>query len=297
MPPYAMLFDATLLPHLQPPVSTAARVGTVLVATFIVAKLFDRVIEHRFHSITREMDVSRTSSLLLRRLSKAAIYMIGIAFAIYTVPGLRQLSYALLASAGFIGIVIGFAAQQAFSNIIAGIFIAIFRPFRVGDKIEAQAHYGTVEDITLRQTIINKPSNERVIVPNAKILDDYIINYSIRDEKSRYPVTFGISYGDSIDEAKEIMLEEADQHELTETGESEVIVKELAESAVLLELRIWAHDRGEAWQAGQELRETIKKRFDREDITIPFPQRTISHLADLDAQKDEAYGEGWNGAD
>lgn len=274
-----MPIDLTaMLTQLQPSAMIAARVGIVLVATVIVAKLFDRVIEHRFRRITREMDVSRTSSLLLRRLSKAAIYIVGVAFAIYTVPGLRQLSYALLASAGFIGIVIGFAAQQAFSNIIAGIFIALFRPFRVGDKIEAQTHYGTVEDITLRQTIINKPSNERVIVPNAKILDDYIINYSIREEKSRYPVTFGISYGSSIDRAKDIMLEEADSHELTETGESEVIVKDLAESAVVLELRIWAHDRGEAWQAGQELRETIKKRFDREDITIPFPQRTLSYL-------------------
>lgn len=256
------------------------RVAIILALTVLAGKIFDLFVGHRFKRVSQRMDVSRTSYRLLRRLLKAGIYILGLGIAAYTVPALRQLSFALFASAGFLGIVVGFAAQQAFSNIIAGIFIAIFTPFRVGDRIETQTHYGSVEDITLRQTIINTPSNERVIVPNAKILDDYIINYSIEEEESRYEIEVGISYHEDIDRAREIMLEEADEHEATLDGESEVIVKELGDSGVLLELRMWADDRPAVWRAGQDLRETIKKRFDEEGITIPFPQRKISYLED-----------------
>lgn len=256
--------------------AVALRVALALAITVTVARLVNRMMARHFRRVSKRMDVSKTSSRLLRRLISAGIYILGIGIAVYMIPGARQLSFALFASAGFIGIVVGFAAQQAFSNIIAGIFIALFDPFRVNDKIETQAHYGTVEDITLRHTVINTPSNERVIVPNAAILDDYIINYSITDEKSRYAIELSISYEDSIDAARTIMLEEADEHELTETGESTVRVKNLGDNGVLLELRIWALDRSDAWSAGQELRETIKKRFDEAGITIPFPQRTIS---------------------
>lgn len=253
----------------------------ILTATVVAAKLFDRLVAHRFNRLTSEMDVGTTSSRLLRRLAAVGIYVAGIGAAVYTVPSLRGLSTALFASTAVLGIVIGFAAQQSVANIIAGILIAMSEPFRVGDKIETQTHYGTVEDITLRQTLIQTPSNERVVVPNAKILDDYIINYSLREEKSRFPIQVQIAYWNDIDTAKEIMLEEADDHQLTKKGESQVIVKDLADSGVVLELRIWSHDRADAWQAGQDLRERIKERFDEEGITIPFPQRTMSDMNDF----------------
>lgn len=261
-------------------IAMLARILLILLATWMVAKVFDRVLERRFRSASRRMDMGKTSYSIVKRLMNVGIYILGLGVAVYTVPQLRQLSFALFASAGFIGIVIGFAAQAALSNIIAGIFIAVFQPFRVDDRIETQTHYGTVEDITLRQTVINTPSNERVIVPNAKILDDYIINYSIGDEKSRYSVKIGIAYREDIDLAREIMLEEAEDHDTVIDGESQVIVSELADSAVVLELRIWAATRPDVWQAGQDLRESIKKRFDAEGITIPFPQRTVSYLED-----------------
>lgn len=254
----------------------------IVIGTVLTARFFDRLLksrlENRFKSASKEMEISRTSYTLLKRFMNAGIYIMGAALLVHTIPGLRQISYALFASAGFLGIVVGFAAQEAFSNIISGIFIAIFNPFRVGDKIEASAQYGTVEDITLRHTVIKTPDNERVIVPNTKIVNDNIKNYSIIDEKSRFRVEIPISYHDDIDQAKEIILEEADAHELTQKGESSVIIKNLADSGVLLELRLWSHDRADAWQAGTDLRETIKQRFDEEDITIPFPQRTISYL-------------------
>lgn len=254
------------------------RIVLILAGTVAVVRIFDRMLAHRFRRASRHVEMEETSYRLLRRLVNVGIYILGIGVAVYTVPQLRQLSYALFASAGFIGIVVGFAAQEALGNIIAGIFIVLFDPFEVDNNIETQQHYGTVEDITLRQTIIRTPSNERVVVPNAKILDDYIINYSKDETRSRYEVQFAVSYDEDVDAVREIMLEAADGHELTETGESEVILKDLDDSAMILELRIWAEDRPTVWRAGQELREGIKKRFDEEGVTIPFPQRTIHRV-------------------
>ncbi|MFB6076902.1 MAG: mechanosensitive ion channel family protein, partial [Candidatus Nanohaloarchaea archaeon] len=138
-------------------IAIAIRVALILAATVIVARLSTRILDRHFRRVSQQVDVSKTSSRLLRRLASAAIYVIGIGVAIYQIPGAKSLSYGLFASAGFLGIVIGFAAQAAIGNIIAGIFIALFDPFRVGDRIETQQHYGQVEDITLRHTVINTP--------------------------------------------------------------------------------------------------------------------------------------------
>ncbi|MDY6789091.1 MAG: mechanosensitive ion channel family protein [Candidatus Nanohaloarchaea archaeon] len=272
-----------ILPWMEanPGLAVAVKVVTVLIATYIAVKIFDEVLRRHFRRVSRQMDLEKTSYVLVRRLIRATIYIIGVSSAIYMIPSLRQLSVALFASAGFAGIIIGFAAREAFSNIISGIFIAIFQPFSVGDNIEIENYYGTVEDITLRQTLLKTPSNERVVFPNNTMLNSNLMNYSLREEKSRYEVRFMISYDSDIDRAKDIILEEAEEHELTEHGESSVIVKDLADSGVVLELRIWAGDRGNAWSAGQDLRESVKKRFDQEGIRIPFPQRTISYLEDL----------------
>lgn len=258
-------------------VPSIAKVGLVLLFTYLVAHTLDRFLK-QYHQGSSRVSMGKTSFMLLRRLLTVAVYVIGVGVAVYAVPELRNISLALFASAGFIGIVLGLAAQSALSNVISGVFLILFQPFRIDDIIETQNHYGTVEDITLRHTVIQTPANERVVVPNAQISEDYIINYSIRERRCRYDIPVGISYGSDIDTARELMLDTAENHDNTINGESEVIVKDLSDSSVVLELRIWAADRITAWRAGQDLREAIKKRFDQEDITIPFPQRTVSYL-------------------
>lgn len=261
------------------------KVVAVMALTYLIARLFDDLLEDHFRRVSRRVAMRKTSYMLLRRLITLTIYLIGFGAAIYIVPQLRQLSLALFASAGFIGIVLGLAAQSALSNVISGVFLVLFQPFRIGDMIETQEHYGWIEDITLRHTVIQTPANERVVIPNAQISDDYIINYSLRETKCRFDVDVGIAYDEDINKARQIMLEEADKHELTYNEESEVIVKELGDSSVVLQLRIWGTDRMEAWRAGQDIREAIKNRFDEEDITIPFPQRTVSYLNDKDSAR------------
>jgi len=268
----------SILQGYEPQLVNLAEVITILAVTALISRMAGKLLDRRFRKLTTHMEVSQTSSVLLRRLMKVSIWLVGIGVAVYTVPSLRSLSTALFASAGFLSIVVGVAAKDALGNMVSGIFIALFEPFRVGDKIESGTQYGTVEDITLRHTVLKSPSNERIIMPNSSILNDDIKNYTIIDEASRYSVPVTIAYHDDIKEAREHIIDLADAHELTETGESEVIVSDLGDSGVTLELRIWGHDRGAVWQAGQDIREQIKERFDDEDITIPFPQRTLSHL-------------------
>lgn len=249
----------------------------ILILTRIIAKIFDRFLEGRFYDVSEKMDIDKTSTTLLKKFVKAGIYLIGIGIAIYTVPSLRKISITLFASAGFLGIVIGFAAQEALSNIIAGIFIAGFEPFRVGDNLTTREHYGRVEDITLRHTVLVKPDNDRVIIPNSMIVDDYLINHSILNKESRLNLDIGISYDSSIDRAKEIIREEIDKEEKAIEEKASILVTELADSAVILRIFVWGESRGDAWTATQNLRENIKKRFDKEGIKIPFPQRTVSY--------------------
>ena len=107
----------------------------ILIITFIVAKLAKKLIDKSFKKSSKFVKVDTTQYTFLKHLASGVIYLIGIGIAVYTVPSLRAFSVSLLAGAGVLALVIGFASQQAFSNIVSGIFIAIFKPFRVGDRV------------------------------------------------------------------------------------------------------------------------------------------------------------------
>jgi len=183
----------------------------------------------------------------------------------------------MAAGAGIAAIIIGFAAQRALSNVFSGISIAIFRPFRVGDVVEMGDEYGTIEDITLRHTVIRTWQNKMQIIPNSRISEETIINWTIGDLTVLWAVDFGISYDSDIDLARSIILDEIDKHQdVMHEDDKEAVVRvtELGDFAVNLRAAFWVSDRPTAWGTGAEIRESVKKRFDREGVEIPFPYRT-----------------------
>ncbi|MCD4768138.1 MAG: mechanosensitive ion channel family protein, partial [Methanosarcinales archaeon] len=215
------------------------------------------------------------------------------------------------AGAGFAGIIIGFAAQSTLANIMSGISLAVFHPFRVGDIVTIHNEYGTISDLTLRHTVVVTWDNRRLIIPNSIISEEAIINWSIEDPTVIWPVNIGISYDSDIDLARSIMEAEARDHpnvmdhyevsrihlEVTEGSEVKVLLTELGDFAVNLRLMIWVRDRSLAYFTGCELMESIKKRFDVEGIEIPFPYRTILYKKDMHPsavpkQEDEGPGTG-----
>lgn len=281
----------------------------IIVTTIFFARLADRLLQGYIKKASLKLRVDPTGYRLLRHLIVATIYIVGLIVVISSVPQLRTLSVALFAGAGFAGIIIGFAAQSTLANIISGISLAMFQPFRVGDIVTIHNEYGTISDLTLRHTVVVTWDNRRLIIPNSIISEEAIINWSIEDPTVIWPVNIGISYDSNIDLARSIMEDEARDHpnvmdhyevsrihpEVAQGSEVKVLLTELGDFAVNLRLMIWVRDRSLAYFTGCELMESIKKRFDVEGIEIPFPYRTILYKKDMHpnaVQKQEAEGPG-----
>ncbi len=277
----------------------------VLVATLIISKIVDRLLKNQFKVISQKLKVDETIYRIFRHVTVALVYLLGIILIITRIPALQNLSLALFAGAGFAGIVVGLAAQTTLSNIISGLSLALFRPFRVGDKVNIRDEYGRITDITLRHTVVKTWDNRRLIIPNHIISDDAIINWSIEDPTVCWPVDIGISYDSNIDLARKIMIEVTKRHynvmtypqirkhddSMREGEEVTVRLIELGDFSVNLRLYFWVEDRSIAYTTGCDIREAIKKRFDAEGIEIPFPYRTIVYKNDLVEKEEKSIGE------
>lgn len=258
----------------------------IVFVTFLLAFIVNKLLLRIIKASTEEMKNDPTSYVFLRRIVLGLIYTIGLALAIYTVPSLRTIANSILASAGILAVALGFASQHALSNIISGVFIVFFKPFKINDRLVVQTHMGVVEDISLRHTVIRNFENKRVIIPNALISDEIVVNSDfVNDQICRW-IDIGISYDSDIDLAKLIMMQEVLDHPLhvdprtpeqLDLGIPEVIVRVLGlgESSVNLRAWAWAKDQSDGFVLSCDLYESIKKRFDREGIVIPFPHRTV----------------------
>lgn len=180
----------------------------------------------------------------------------------------------LIAVIGAAGLAIGLAMQSSLSNFAAGVILIAFRPFRVGDFIEAAGVAGTVDGIQIFHTQLVTPDNKLVIVPNASITGGNITNFSARGVR-RVDLTFGISYSDDIAAAKGVLQEilAADPRILADPAPV-VAVAALADSSVNLVVRPWVRVE-DYWPVYWDVTEAVKLRFDQKRITIPFPQRVV----------------------
>ena len=179
-----------------------------------------------------------------------------------------------LAVFGAAGLAIGLALQGSLANVGAAVLIIIFRPFKVGDFVEAGGATGTVEDVNLFSTIIAPLDNRTVIVPNAAIVGGNIINYSMKEQR-RVDHVFGIGYGDDLKLAKETLMEimEADERVLQDPAPF-VAVSELGDSSVNFVFRAWVKT-DDYWDVYFDMLEKVKLTFDEKEISIPFPQMDV----------------------
>lgn len=188
--------------------------------------------------------------------------------------GVRTTSF--VAVIGAAGLAIGLALQGALANFAAGFLMVIYRPFKKGDYVEAGDAAGIVDEIQVFTTILNTPDNRRVIVPNSKIMGDNITNYSAQETR-RLDLTFGVGYSDDIAKVKTVLrqIAEADERVLKDPA-PQVVLDELADSSVNFILRVWVKS-ADYWGFRFDTMEAVKLAFDREGISIPFPQRDV-HL-------------------
>lgn len=186
--------------------------------------------------------------------------------------GIQTTSF--IAVLGAAGLAIGLALKGTLSNFAAGALMIIFKPFKVGDFIEGAGIAGTVEEISIFTTVLKSPDNKQIIVPNAKMTGDNIVNYSAKACR-RLDIVAGVSYGDDIAKVKRVLEDIlASDPRILQDPKPVIGVLELADSSVNFAVRPWVKT-GDYWDVFFATQESIKKRFDAEGIRIPFPQHDV----------------------
>ena len=191
---------------------------------------------------------------------------------VMSMVGIAMTSF--IAILGAAGLAIGMALSGTLQNFAGGVMILLFKPFKAGDFIDAQGYSGTVREIQIFNTILLTPDNKTVIIPNGGLSTNAMVNYSTQPTR-RVDFTFGIGYEDDIDKAKKIIeyLIAADDRIFTDP-EPFIAVSELADSSVNFAVRVWANA-GDYWGIFFDLTEKVKKEFDKEKVSIPFPQTDV----------------------
>lgn len=175
---------------------------------------------------------------------------------------------------GAAGLAVGMALSGTLQNFAGGVMILLFKPYKVGDFIEAQGYSGTIKEIQIFNTIMKTGDNKIIIIANGPMSASSIVNYS-KEPKRRVDMVFGIGYGDDIDKARATILEVLATNELVDKDpEPFIVVSELADSSVNFTVRVWV-DSANYWPVYHYMQEHVKKAFDQKGISIPFPQRDI----------------------
>lgn len=262
--------------------------GTIVI-TILFSIVLRKLLNIFINKYAEKLATDPTNFSFLKNSIGFIVYTAGLIFIFYKIPYLKSIGTGLFAGAGVIALVVGFASQKAFSNIIGGVFILIFKPFKIGDIIEVSGgKKGIVEEITLKHTIIKDYENRRIIIPNSIISEETIINSSIQDEKIRKHIYFSIAYHSNIDTAIRIIQEEACNHPMVldnrnpeelKDNEHQVLVRvvSLGEYSVDLKAYIWSTGNDQAFVVECDLLKSVKERFDAEGIEIPYPYKNLIH--------------------
>jgi len=216
----------------------------------------------------------------VHRLIAGTLYVIVILAGIFlalNVLNLDKTVTSLLAGVGIVGIALGFAFQDIASNFIAGIILAVQKPFRVGDLIDTNTHFGKVQTITLRTTTIRTNDGLDVLIPNADIIGNPMVNFTKHDER-RIEFTVGVAYDSDLEKVRKVTEKSIEgSEELLPDRDIDVFFTGFGDSSIDLIIRFWIpiSDQGEYLRVRSIMIQKLKKAYDANDITIPFPIRTI----------------------
>jgi small conductance mechanosensitive channel len=193
------------------------------------------------------------------------------------IVGVKTTSF--VAVLGAIGLAIGLALQGSLANFAGGVLILIFKPYKVGDYIQVQGEAGTVRTVQIFNTVLNTPDNRRIIIPNGAISGGTITNFSA-EETRRMDMIFGIGYDDDLEKVKNVLKDmvDADGRILPDPAPF-IGVTELGDSSVNLVVRIWCK-REDYWDIHFDWQNNVKLRFEKENISIPYPHRTVYTIAE-----------------
>ncbi|MGI9272006.1 MAG: mechanosensitive ion channel family protein [Woeseiaceae bacterium] len=270
LPDFASIWDSALVTLQTTGIEFAINLGKAILI-FYVGKLIVSLLIRTVRKIMRRRDVDDTLESFVLSLARM-ILMMFVIIATIGALGIETTSFAAVIAAA--GLAIGLALQGSLSNFASGVLIVLFRPYKVGDFIEAAGISGVVVEVEILTTVFKTGDNKRVIVPNGQVMDSVITNYSANDTR-RVDMVVGVGYDDDLDKVRATLEEliAADDRILDEPAHK-IAVSELADSSVNFVVRPWVKT-DDYWGVMFDLTEAIKKRFDSEGISFPFPQQDV----------------------
>ena len=245
----------------------------IALAIFIIGKWIARAISNL---VAKVMTKQSMDEALIGFISSLIYWALFIMVVIAALGKLGINTGSFIAIVGAAGLAVGLALQGSLSNFAAGVLILIFRPFKIGDFVEVAGEAGVVKKIQIFTTELSTGDNKQIIIPNSGVTGGNITNYSTHDTR-RVDLTMGIGYADDIDKARNAIMDEINKDDrILKDPAPTVAVVELADSSVNFVIRPWVNS-ADYWGVYFGLTEAMKKRFDAEGISIPFPQRDIHH--------------------
>ena len=263
-------------PTIQKLIDSGAQYGIRVIASIVLFFIGRWLIKKLIKVMDRMMgkrDIGDTLRGFLMTLTQIGLNVF-LVIAILNLLGVQTAS--IIAVVGAAGLAIGLAMQGALSNFASGVLIIIFKPYKIGDIVKVAGKVGKVHAISVFNTILKRPDNTTIIVPNSKATGDLITNYTDEDTR-RVDMVFGIGYGDDVNKAREVLLEVVTAHKLVlDTPAPDVFVSELADSSVNFSVRPWVKSE-HYLNVLADIPGAVKQGLDAAGISIPFPQQDV-HL-------------------
>lgn len=246
---------------------------------FIIGRWIAKMLTRALKGIMQKGDVDQMLISFLGNIAYAAL------LAVVVLAALEQLGVnttSALAILGAAGLAVGLALKDSLASFAAGVMLIIFRPFKLGDFIEAGGTTGVVEEIRIFHTVLKSGDNREITMPNAQIYSGTIVNFSARETR-RIDLVIGIGYDDNIKQARDLLQQilDADTTVLKDPAAT-IMLLELGESSVDFAVRPWVKS-GDYWTTRAALLETIKTTFDKQGISFPYPQRDIHMIQEAAA--------------
>ena len=239
----------------------------VLFITFKVVNFIAKRLQRRLDKKNVDKTIANVTVKALKIVLKIMVFLLFLGYVGIETAGIGTII-------GSVSVCIGLAVQGSLSNFAGGIVILVMRPFKLGDFIEAQGHSGTVTDIKMFYTYLNTPDNKVVMIPNGTLGNGDIINYS-KEEERRVDLVFSVDYSTDLKLAKEIIEREIENHQLILKDKGYFVrLGEMAASSLDIKTRVWVKN-ADYWTVYFDLLENVKKKFDENNISVPFNQLDV----------------------
>lgn len=248
----------------------------VALGIVVITALIARLVENLAHRAMNRVTGQKTLNSLASTIAKVLTFAIGL-FVALGVMGLDKTVTSLLAGAGVVGLALAFAFQDIAQNFMSGILLALRRPVAAGDIVETNDFFGTVLEVNLRSTILRTPQGEHVIIPNSKVIQSPVKNYS-RTGQHRVDISCGVAYGDDLEKVEKLAVECLEGLDFIDsTRPVDFYYTEFGDSSINFKLRFWIEYKSQAdfLRAQSTAIKALKVAFEQAGVTIPFPIRTL----------------------